>query len=312
MHTKSGFRPRWVCFLLLALADGAQGFDASPVQRLGLDKDYLFPPVPAPPALAATGVTPHSVDESHVVVYQSFQGQTLTLTEFSGKNVSLLLPQTWVTGLTVDERRTLLDRIDLQYEHMKNLLGWEPGGDGLLRIAMVPETCGWGCAYIGAKGIEVLDADWSLGFAKSALALGEVSTVFTHEMTHNFDVYWAYLTYTDAHAWTAFLDAYALVNSQQGVLNASPGDFLFASLWERWNFYARKPGRYVGKRCTGWRPGRRPAPCDLGRDASALCPTVWACRHSRAKGFYGTMRHHPRPKAEEKKMDVEPRCGPAH
>ena len=31
------------------------------------------------------------------------------------------------------------------------------------------------------------------------------------------------------------------MNSQQGVLNASPGDFLFASLWERWNFYARNP-----------------------------------------------------------------------
>jgi hypothetical protein len=117
---------------------------------------------------------PTPIDEGKVVDYVSIFGTVHVLTEFKGKNVSLLLPDSWITGLTLQERRTLLDRSDLLYELFRDLVGRDPSGGGLLPIAFVTNTCGWGCAWIGAKGVEILDADWSLADAKNALGFGHI------------------------------------------------------------------------------------------------------------------------------------------
>jgi len=164
------FTKRRFVFLLTLVAASlplrAQSDSQSLVLRLGQDRDYLFPES-APPARSALRSAPSVINQGNQVTYSSFTGRVYTLTEFRGKNVSFLLPESWVTGLTEAERTTLLDRSDLLYEHLKDLVGGEPAGTGLLQIALIPETCGWGCGWIGAKGVEVMDADWSLAIAKS-------------------------------------------------------------------------------------------------------------------------------------------------
>ena len=222
--------------LLLASVPFQNGPPPDSIQH---EKDYLFPPETI--SLRALLAVPElkSIDQGEVVTYQSILGNTYTLTEFRGKNVSILLPDSWITGLSQDERRTLLDRNDILYEHYKELVGEEPGGDGLLRIAMVPESCGYGCGWIGWKGLEVMDADWSLDIAKQALAAGKIPAVYPHEMCHNFDVYFGYLAYlrNHAHAWTAFLDTYIQVYNQQGYPDMSPSDLLAHEVRERWDPY---------------------------------------------------------------------------
>jgi hypothetical protein len=176
-------------------------------------------------------------------MYSSFFGEVLALTEFRGRYVSVLLPPSWIDALSLEERRALLDRSDLMYAHFAELMGAEPAGNGPLRIAIVRETCGWGCGQIGTKGIEVLDAEWSLNFVRADLAAGSVPSVITHEMSHNFDIYWNYLNALPeyGHAWTAFLDAYIQVYSRQGYQYISPEDLLQIRIEERLQPYLDDP-----------------------------------------------------------------------
>jgi hypothetical protein len=188
-------------------------------------KDYIFPRLEQ---LAERTVLRRTaagcIDCGEVVQYRAFNGTMYTLTQFSGKNVAVLLPDSWMNGLSRQERRTLIDRCDLLYEHLKELIGEEPGGSGLLPIAFVRDTCGWGCGYIGAKGVEILDADWSLDIVRQDVAAGNLPGVVVHEMNHNFDVYSAYLHYLPdhGHAWTDLMDTYIRIYSRMGFRDLSP------------------------------------------------------------------------------------------
>lgn len=263
----------WMTVLLIA---GGISRAQSPLPPNG--RDYLYP-VPGPSVLAAPAVprAPSPIDRGEAVVYSSFQGVKYQLTEFRGKNVSILLPPTWLNGLTLEQRRTLLDRSDLIYEHFRELVGQEPSGDGMLRIAFVTSTCGWGCGWIGAKGVEVMDADWSLADAKGALAYGHIPGVVTHEMTHNFDVYAPYLHYLQehAHAWTAFLDSYIQIYSQQGYLSASPKQILAGDILRMWTPYVSDPS-------ANWLTSVR-----NGNPAVEMTHLIWGGLHHRFAELHG-------------------------
>lgn len=148
----------WIAVPLITV-----GVSWAQIPVLGSRRDYLEPPQ-RPLILTVPTVprAPAPIDKGETVVYTSFNGNTYQLMEFRGKNVSILLPPTWLNALTLEQRRTLLDRSDLIYDHFGELVGQEP------RIAFVTSTCGWGCGYIGAKGVEVLDADRLLANAKDA------------------------------------------------------------------------------------------------------------------------------------------------
>ncbi len=186
---------------------------------------YIFP---TPEQLAMRTVAKKTaagcIDCGEVVQYRAFDGRMYTLTQFSGKNVAVLLPDSWLNGLSREERRTLIDVSDLLYEHFKELIGEEPLGSGLLPIAMVEKTCGWGCGYVGRKGIEIADDDGSLRLIRAELADGRVPGIVVHEMAHNFDVFWRYLYYLPdhAHAWTDFMGYYIYVYSRMGSRYFSP------------------------------------------------------------------------------------------
>jgi len=245
LSLKEGLMRRVLLYICVLLLNSALLLASAPSQGVPRphsiyhEKDYVYPPEGISLRMAPAIAELTSIDQGEVVTYHSILGKTYTLTEFRGKNVSILLPDSWMTGLTLDERRTLLDRNDILYEHYKELVGEEPGGGGLLRIAMVPESCGYGCAWIGWKGVEVMDADWSLAIAKEALAAGKLAAVYPHEMCHNFDVYFSYLAYlrNHAHAWTAFLDTFIQVYNQQGYPDMTPSELLAHEVRERWDPY---------------------------------------------------------------------------
>ena len=184
-----------------------------------------------------------SIDDGTVVSYTTWQGSHLTLTSYQGKYVEVLLPASWVAGLTQEERRTLIDRSDLLYERYKELVGVEPGGTGLLPIAMVDATCGWGCGYVGAKGIEIADDAGSLSTLKGELSKGFSNGVLVHEMCHNFDVFAAYLHYLPdhAHAWTDFLNAYMFTYDREGTPDQAPAEALQNYIDQYFTPYTSQP-----------------------------------------------------------------------
>lgn len=155
-----------------------------------------------------------------IVQYQSFSfGTIFTLHAFSGKYVSYLLPedQIGVNGLSRDEIRELVDLTDMMYAHMKEIVGGEPSGEGLLTIAMInPGYDFGGKGWVGKKGVELYQG-YGLRYKNDFLA-GCVPVPVVHEMSHNFDLYNAYISHdgNNVHAWTAFLIQYVQYYSQAG------------------------------------------------------------------------------------------------
>jgi hypothetical protein len=155
-----------------------------------------------------------------IVQYQSFSfGTTFTLHAFSGKYVSYLLPesQIGVNGLSREEIRELVDLTDVMYAHMMEIVGGEPSGEGLLTIAMIdPGYDFGGKGWVGKKGVEMYQG-YGLRYKNDFLA-GCVPVPVVHEMSHNFDLYNAYISHdgNNVHAWTAFLIQYVQYYSQAG------------------------------------------------------------------------------------------------
>ena len=155
-----------------------------------------------------------------IVQYQSFSfGTIFTLHAFSGKYVSYLLPesQIGVDGLSRDEIRELVDLTDVMYAHMMEIVGGEPSGEGLLTIAMINPGYDFGAkGWVGKKGVEMYQG-YGVRYRSDFLA-GCVPNPVVHEMSHNFDLYNAYISHdgNNVHAWTGFLIPYAQYYSQAG------------------------------------------------------------------------------------------------
>jgi uncharacterized repeat protein (TIGR01451 family) len=128
--------------------------------------------------------------------------------------------------LSEAEIKQLLDLTDLVYEHIAEVVRDEPAdaqdtAGPLLTIAVVPtvSSAGQPVSGLGAiarKGIEINPN--TLSGLKSNLSQGLISEVVIHEMSHNFDLYHAWLTYGHdwAHAWTNFLIPYVQHYSRSG------------------------------------------------------------------------------------------------
>jgi hypothetical protein len=155
-----------------------------------------------------------------IVQYQSFTfGTIFTLHAFSGKYVSYLLAedQIGVNGLSRDEIRELVDLTDMMYAHMMEIVGGEPSGAGLLTIALINPGYDFGAkGWVGKKGVEMYQG-YGLRYKNDFLA-GCVPNPVVHEMSHNFDLYNAYISHdgNNVHAWTGFLIPYVQYYSQAG------------------------------------------------------------------------------------------------
>lgn len=155
------------------------------------------------PALAQQSYPP-----SETITYQDLDGNTSTLRAFSSRHVRYALPDSWIDpsgarGLSPSELVMLIDRTDLLYGQLKELLNGEPRGDGLMTIAVVPladEGGVQGTALLGVKRLEI--ATSQLAATKAAIAQGTLSETILHEIAHTFDLYRNYLSYWRCSLWT--------------------------------------------------------------------------------------------------------------
>ena len=188
------------------------------------DNDFLLPGQGFAQSSVQKSVTSSIVSSGFpaesIVQYQSFSfGTIFTLHAFSGKYVSYLFPedQIGVNGLSRAEIRELVDLTDVMYAHMMEIVGGEPSGEGLLTIAMINPGYDFGAkGWVGKKGVEMYQG-YGLRYKNDFLA-GCVPVPVVHKMSHNFDLYNAYISHdgNSVHAWTAFLIQYAQYYSQAG------------------------------------------------------------------------------------------------
>jgi hypothetical protein len=180
------------------------------------------------PARALTGTAAASFLPSQEITYRSFSGQTYTLNAYSGKYVRYALPISWLgaNGLSAKDVQLLVDSTDILYAHMKELVGGEPSGSGLLTIAVVDIGTNGGLAFIGRKGVEI--SPTTLENTKLYVFKRLIPETIIHEMLHCFDIYHDYLSYYPDrdHAWTSLLVPYMEVYSRSGSFTLDPDELL--------------------------------------------------------------------------------------
>jgi serralysin len=97
------------------------------------------------------------VEQLLPVLYTAFDGHTETLTPWQGRYVSVLVEP----GGSRDPKvmRKLVSALDRAWEYYAETVGRLPATvhslNGRVEIAEVSSTCGAGCGYIGATGIEI-------------------------------------------------------------------------------------------------------------------------------------------------------------
>lgn len=156
--------------------------------------------------------------------YHSWQSDDYAMFAFEGRYVRVLVQTTDFPLLGKARMHELVDRCDRLYSTMRDLLSWEPGGDGRLSIALAVDTCGSGCGFVGWKGIEVEVDFHAYGAERIDGAYEAVWSILIHEMAHNFDPVSGPIFYTSdtAHAWTSFLNFYVMVADGNGTREHGP------------------------------------------------------------------------------------------
>jgi hypothetical protein len=216
--------------LLFVWLAGAVSGQAQPIRPAGERalRDYvILSPAEARGREAAVRVLAAPSATSERVSYRAFNGRTYTLNRYHGHFVDALLPDSWVQALSAQQIRGFIDRTDLIYQHLFELVGAEPAGEGPLPVAVLPDdVCGGalGCASLGQKGVEMLGDDFLNPLSWREITEDLPSGVLVHELTHNFDLFSGWIAYTpdSAHAWTDFLSFYYYGYTRDGGLDERP------------------------------------------------------------------------------------------
>ncbi len=229
-----------------------------------LDNDFIVPSraelrmrANAVRVLAGTASNLAS-DEGERVAYTAFNGNIYELTRYHGRYVDVLLPDSWTGALSIEQIRAFADRVDWIYQHLLDLVGAPPDGEGPLPVAIVPDVCGGalGCANLGAKGVEMLDAPQINPLAWQEIDTDSPSGILIHELTHNFDLFSPYVATTPdtAHAWTSFLTYYYAAYAREG--------YLFTPFEEVVKDWQMVTGRYFQDPGADWERCVRDAQCE--------------------------------------------------
>lgn len=222
----------WAVFILISVQN-ATCIGGEPNEskhpRIGCEHQAIVPPPPSrTPRLAMPSPeeAPFAQEslELHPETYRSWQGDEYTMFAFEGRFVRILVPTVDFPLLGKARMNELVDRCDRLYSTMRDLLSWEPAGDGRLSIALAVDTCASGCGVVGGKGIEVEVDFQAYGAERIEGAYGAVWAILIHEMAHNFDPVSGPIFFTSdpAHAWTTFLSFYAMVTDGNGSTDHAP------------------------------------------------------------------------------------------
>ncbi|TWU50963.1 PA14 domain protein [Rubripirellula tenax] len=132
-----------------------------------------------------------------LVEYTSFQGEQSSLYAYEGEHVILLAKS---PDLAQNDINRLIRQIDRGYEIYRETTGRDPVDNGLsigkTIIAQVDQTCGAGCGYLGARGIEI-DTDFFDNAVIESAETGKPDHIFFYEMGRNFWFYQSKLEFNE-------------------------------------------------------------------------------------------------------------------
>ena len=130
-----------------------------------------------------------SSDGQKEVQYTSFSGDAYMRYAYTGDKVALLLPSSTYDPFVI---QSLLQAYDGAYNFYAQATGSVPSEastyDGRLTIAVVDDTCGAGCGYLGFTGIELLDDFW-LETYDAVLFDNQYDQIVFYELGRNFWFY---------------------------------------------------------------------------------------------------------------------------
>ncbi|MFC7537886.1 calcium-binding protein [Sphingomonas sp. GCM10030256] len=157
--------------------------------------------------------------------YKAFDGTAYSLNVWTGRSVALQIPtQTAVTQAVMDK---LLQAFDKGYNYYAQITGRTPQSSSYQfgtrdSIAVVDQTCGAGCGWLGANGIEVLPDYFGSnlqgqfpsveGFYDAMAARNEVNSIVFYELGRNFWFYGDKLGGATSQTDWGFTTGYAVVN----------------------------------------------------------------------------------------------------
>jgi hypothetical protein len=143
--------------------------------------------------------TPMPVPTS-ALTYHSFGGVEYERYPWEGKKITLL---TETNDLNPATMRRWLEGVDSAYSYYAKCAGREPWSEGMATyinkrstIASVPETCGAGCGYLGATGVEIMSGLFTEVY-QSILSADQFNQVLFYELGRNFWFYSDQLAYKD-------------------------------------------------------------------------------------------------------------------
>ena len=144
-------------------------------------------------------------------IYTTFvTGDVLTLTVYLGNKVALLVPQGSYDSTIMN---ALVNALDGAYNYYATTTDKEPylyyEYDGRGTIAVVPQTCGGGCGFLGFTGIELTNETWNVLYT-GVLNNNQYDQAVFYEFGRNFWHYGQQLEYHNPDNPAAIVTGFAV------------------------------------------------------------------------------------------------------
>jgi hypothetical protein len=148
--------------------------------------------------------------------YKDINGDTLNLFAWPGTKNSILSASGTINPVSM---RSFIDIADSVYGYYADAVGKEPPlyvqYAGKATIAQVPSTCGAGCTYIGATGMELLSPYFDAIFNEAAQ--GQVDQVLAYEFGRSFWLFGPQLEYKSPDNSSCIVTGYAVLMRYEAI-----------------------------------------------------------------------------------------------
>lgn len=148
--------------------------------------------------------------------YKDINGVTLSLFAWPGDKNAILSSSGTLNPASM---HSFLKIADAVYGYYADAVGKEPllyvQYGGKATIAQVPSTCGAGCTYIGATGMELLSSYFDSIFAEAAQ--GQVDQVLAYEFGRSFWLFGSQLEYKGSDSSSCIVTGYAVLMRYEAI-----------------------------------------------------------------------------------------------
>jgi uncharacterized protein (TIGR03437 family) len=200
---------------ILLLSPTVFGQTAEPT-LFALTDDVVLEHSPGPPRFQQQSP---SGKDGDLVSYTDFGGKVHSMRQFLGVYVVVFIAADDLERFTLAATRRFIDDADRVYAHYREVLGWEPDGEGRLEIGILDIPPG-GWARLGLRAMEINSA--------SLVDVESIREIVTHEMAHNFDTLGRFIFSgpDPPHSWTEIWDVFIKVYDLEGLNFFSVRDIL--------------------------------------------------------------------------------------